>query len=62
MERLHTLRRLRADITLLPKSACKGLGYKLKTGKPGYEWILIVYRFIYSFFIIYEGVINEKMF
>ena len=25
-----------ADITLLPKSACKGLGYKLKTGKSGY--------------------------
>lgn len=25
-----------ADITLLPKSACKGLGYKLETGKPGY--------------------------
>jgi hypothetical protein len=25
-----------ADITLLPKSACKGLGYNLKTGKPGY--------------------------
>ena len=25
-----------ADITLLPKSACKGLGYSLKTGKPGH--------------------------
>jgi len=25
-----------ADITLLPKSACKGLGYSLKTGKSGY--------------------------
>jgi len=24
-----------ADITLLPKSACKGLGYKLRTGRPG---------------------------
>jgi len=24
-----------ADITLLPRSACKGLGYKLKTGKLG---------------------------
>ena len=24
-----------ADITLLPKLACKGLGYSLKTGKPG---------------------------
>jgi hypothetical protein len=25
-----------ADITLLPQSACKGLGYKLKTGRPGH--------------------------
>jgi len=25
-----------ADITLLPRSACKGLGYKLRTGKSGY--------------------------
>lgn len=25
-----------ADITLLPKSACKGLGYSLKAGEPGY--------------------------
>jgi len=25
-----------ADITLLPQSACKGLGYKLKDGKPSY--------------------------
>lgn len=25
-----------ADITLLPKSACKGLGYNLKAGEPGY--------------------------
>jgi len=25
-----------ADITLLPKSACKGLGYSPKAGKPGY--------------------------
>jgi hypothetical protein len=24
-----------ADITLFPKSACKGLGCNLKTGKPG---------------------------
>jgi len=24
-----------ADITLLPRSACKGLGYSLKTGKLG---------------------------
>jgi hypothetical protein len=25
-----------ADITLLPQSACNGLSYNLKTGKPGY--------------------------
>lgn len=25
-----------ADITLLPQSACRGLGYKLKAGKPGF--------------------------
>jgi len=25
-----------ADVTLLPKSACTGLGYKLRTRKPGY--------------------------
>jgi hypothetical protein len=25
-----------ADITLLPKSACKGLGYDLMSGKPGH--------------------------
>ena len=25
-----------ADITLLPRSACKGLGYHLKKGKPGH--------------------------
>jgi len=25
-----------ADITLLPRSACKGLGYNLENGKPGH--------------------------
>lgn len=25
-----------ADITLLPESACEGLGYNLKAGEPGY--------------------------